>query len=125
MSIAEADGQEAVQVPHWMQVRSRCPAGVRRSGKVGSRFTAVKLMISEVAIVKKNLLTFTARSKKWFVVLLKAITVGRLGESTSLLADERGNTHYIISYFLIVLRLSRTSQNLVKVARFTRQKLHK
>jgi hypothetical protein len=47
-SMAWADRQEAEQVPHWMQRLRSSPAGVRRSMKVGSRFTVVRLITSEV-----------------------------------------------------------------------------
>ena len=47
MSMAAADGHEAVHVPHWMQVLRCCAAGISRSPKARSRFTAVRLITSD------------------------------------------------------------------------------
>src|SRR5512139_494656 len=48
ISMAAADGQDAVHVPHWMHVLRWCPTGMRRSPNARSRFAAVRLMTSDV-----------------------------------------------------------------------------
>src|SRR5512137_2516907 len=49
ISIAEAEGHEAVQVPHWTQVLRWCPTGVRRSPNAKSRLMSVRTITSDVA----------------------------------------------------------------------------
>jgi hypothetical protein len=48
MSMAAAEGQEAVQVPHWMHTLGCGPTGMRRSPNEESRFVAVRSMTSDV-----------------------------------------------------------------------------